>query len=448
MTMIEFNKQKKPITGEVKVFGDKEISYFSIILSSLATGKGKISGLLESKDVLNLIKIMRELGVDIIKDSEEKWVINSKGLNSFKAPTNVIDIIDSEEVLYLLVGLFSFCSFKFFFKGDDCLSNLDLSAVFDIFKSIGVCFNARNDKNLPFLMVGNKDKKQIKYQIENFNSLLKSVLLFSSITTDKENIIREKEKTRDHLEILMRYFGIPFEEHEIGNKGDLGIKVGKEVVLNGGKNFLAKDITIPSDTSFSAYISILALSIPGSDIILKGVLMNQYRDAFFRTLIDMGANISFINQKIVCGEKVCDIHVKHSKLRDTIIPANRLYKMIKEYPALMFISCLTSATIEIQGTKLLKEDDLDNYNFIIEAMENLGVSFDEEKDSLKIKGSITNFNKKIEINKNIKDPNVILALAFFGFFIDNPIKTDDSIESYFPCLGEFLNCIGLNVKEC
>ena len=249
--MIEFGKQEKPLTGDIKVQGDKDISYFSIILSSLASGKSKINGLLESKNVLNLIEIIKELGINIQKENDGSWSVDGKGMDGFKEPINIINIANSKEILFLLVGLLSSYNFKLFFKGDDCLSNINLKNIFEIFESLGVGFNGRNNENLPFLMIGNNDKKQLKYEIDNYNSLLKDVLLLSSLNVQKENVIVEKEKSKNHLEIMMKYFGISFDEHDVGNRGNLTTKIGKEIFLEGKQMFSSKEITIPSSVSFS-----------------------------------------------------------------------------------------------------------------------------------------------------------------------------------------------------
>ena len=445
--MIEFGKQEKPLSGDIKVQGDRDISYFSIILSSLALGKSKINGLLESKNVLNLIEIIKKIGIDIQKESDGSWSVDGKGVDGFKEPINVIDIANSKEILFLLIGLLSSYNFKLFFKGDNCLSDLNLKNIFEIFESLGVIFNGRNNENLPFLMIGNNDKKQLKYEINGYVSLLKNVLLLSSLNVQKENIITESEKSKNHLEIMMKYFGISFDEHDVGSKGNLTTKIGKEIFLNGKQIFSAKEINVPASVSFSAFITALAVLIPDSNIILKNILINQHRDAFYRTLIDMGADITFINQKIVCGEKVADINVKYSTLKDTVIPANRLYKMIYEYPVLIFIASLINAKVEIQGIKTLKTNDLENYKYILYILKELGVKFEESNDSLEIEGKITNYDKKIIVSDTIKDSNVALTIAMFGFFIENTVEVKNSIKDDFPDLSNFLRSINLNVNN-
>ena len=54
-----------PLTGKVRVPGDKSISHRALILGALAVGETRISGLLEGEDVLNTAKSMRALGAKV-----------------------------------------------------------------------------------------------------------------------------------------------------------------------------------------------------------------------------------------------------------------------------------------------------------------------------------------------------------------------------------------------
>ena len=52
------SRSSGPLTGKVRVPGDKSISHRALILGALAVGATRISGLLEGEDVLNTAKSM------------------------------------------------------------------------------------------------------------------------------------------------------------------------------------------------------------------------------------------------------------------------------------------------------------------------------------------------------------------------------------------------------
>ena len=62
-----------PLTGQVRVPGDKSISHRALILGALAVGETRISGLLEGEDVLNTAKSMRALGAKVERTGDFAW---------------------------------------------------------------------------------------------------------------------------------------------------------------------------------------------------------------------------------------------------------------------------------------------------------------------------------------------------------------------------------------
>ena len=66
---------KKKIKGTYFPPGDKSISHRSLILTSQAVGKSEITNLLEGEDVINTLKVMRELGAKIIK-KKNKYIVH------------------------------------------------------------------------------------------------------------------------------------------------------------------------------------------------------------------------------------------------------------------------------------------------------------------------------------------------------------------------------------
>ena len=55
----------RALAGTIRVPGDKSISHRALILGALATGRTRITGLLESEDVLATAKAVVALGAQI-----------------------------------------------------------------------------------------------------------------------------------------------------------------------------------------------------------------------------------------------------------------------------------------------------------------------------------------------------------------------------------------------
>ena len=63
-------QEKYKLKGCLSISGDKSISHRSVILGAMSVGQMEIHNLLESKDVMSTINILRKLGVKIKKKNK------------------------------------------------------------------------------------------------------------------------------------------------------------------------------------------------------------------------------------------------------------------------------------------------------------------------------------------------------------------------------------------
>ncbi|MGA9091531.1 MAG: 3-phosphoshikimate 1-carboxyvinyltransferase, partial [Bradyrhizobium sp.] len=83
-----------PLTGKVRVPGDKSISHRALILGALAVGETRISGLLEGEDVLNTAGAMRALGAHVER-ADGGWLVRGVGVAGFATPSSTLDLGNS-----------------------------------------------------------------------------------------------------------------------------------------------------------------------------------------------------------------------------------------------------------------------------------------------------------------------------------------------------------------
>ncbi|MGU7748551.1 hypothetical protein ACV2YS_25015, partial [Enterobacter hormaechei] len=92
-----------------------------------------------------------------------------------------------------------------------------------------------------------------------------------------------------------------------------------------------------------------ALIVPGSDVTIEGVLVNETRIGFYTTLQEMGADVTFTDPRDQGGEPVADIRVKASRLKGVRVPAARAPSMIDEYPVLACIAAYAQGETRMEG---------------------------------------------------------------------------------------------------
>src|SRR5262249_61105498 len=117
--------------------------------------------------------------------------------------------------------------------------------------------------------------------------------------------------------------------------------------------------TFPADPSSSAFPLVAALIVPGSDVILKSVMVNPLRTGLLTTLGEMGASIEAIERRMEGGEEVADLRVRAGALRAVEVPAARAPSMIDEYPILAVAAAFAEGVTVMRGLQGLRVEDSD-----------------------------------------------------------------------------------------
>ena len=94
-----------PLRGTIRVPGDKSISHRALMLSALAVGESRISGLLEGEDVLATAAAMRAMGAQIERTGDGEWRVYGVGVGALLQPQAPLDMGNSGTSTRLLMGL-------------------------------------------------------------------------------------------------------------------------------------------------------------------------------------------------------------------------------------------------------------------------------------------------------------------------------------------------------
>ena len=95
--------------------------------------------------------------------------------------------------------------------------------------------------------------------------------------------------TRDHTERMLSSFGADLKVEDIPN--------GRSITLSGYSELKSQNVRVPSDPSSAAFPICAAVIVQGSDIIVPHITLNETRAGLYKTLIEMGANLSFENER-------------------------------------------------------------------------------------------------------------------------------------------------------
>jgi 3-phosphoshikimate 1-carboxyvinyltransferase len=367
------------LTGSVAVPGDKSISHRALMLSALAVGESRITGLLEGEDVLATAAVMRAMGADIIRDDDGTWRVHGVGVGGLLQPESALDMGNSGTSTRLLMGLIASHAITATFTGDASLSKRPMGRVIEPLSQIGADITASPGGRLPLMVRGIVPAVPIAYTLPVASAQVKSSVLLAGLNTPGITRVIEPVATRDHSERMLAGFGADISVEETPE--------GRVISLTGEAELRPQTIVVPGDPSSAAFWAVAASIVRGSDITITNVGMNPTRTGLFAALRLMGADIAEQNPRTVGGEPVADLRVRHAALSAIDVPPELTPSMIDEYPVLFVAAALAAGRTVARGAHELRVKESDRIAAMAEALGACGVAVEEFEDGLAITGT-------------------------------------------------------------
>jgi 3-phosphoshikimate 1-carboxyvinyltransferase len=368
------------LRGIVRVPGDKSISHRSLMLSALAIGESRVTGLLEGEDVLATAAAMRAMGATIERLGEGEWRIHGVGVGGLLQPQNALDMGNSGTSTRLLMGLVASHAISATFIGDASLSKRPMGRVIDPLSLTGAEFTASPGGQLPLMVRGICPAVPISYRLPVASAQVKSAVLLAGLNTPGITEVIEPVPTRDHSERMLAGFGADLSV-ETDAKGVRHIRLLGEAELK------PQVIEVPGDPSSAAFPIVAALITPGSEVTVTHVGMNPTRTGIFKMLEAMGADLAYSNERIVGGEPVADITARHSALTGIEVPPDVAPSMIDEFPIFFVAASMAQGRTITSGLDELRVKESDRLALMAAGLIAIGAKVEEREDGLVIDGS-------------------------------------------------------------
>ena len=369
-----------PLTGTIRVPGDKSISHRSIMLGALALGETRVTGLLEGEDVMSTAAAMRAMGAQIEKTPSGEWVIQGVGVGGLLQPQTALDMGNSGTSTRLLMGLVASHAITATFIGDASLSKRPMGRVIDPLSTVGATFLASPGGRLPLTMQGAQPAVPIAYRLPVASAQVKSAILLAGLNTPGITTVIEPVPTRDHSERMLQGFGatLTVDEDESG---------ARVIRVHGPAELTGQTITVPGDPSSAAFFIVAALIVPGSDVLIENVGLNPTRAGIVTVLRQMGGQIEEVNPRLVGGEPVADLRVRHSALHGIEVDPAIVPSMVDEFPVLFVAAALAQGRTITTGLEELRVKESDRITVMRVALEQAGATVTETEDGLIIDGT-------------------------------------------------------------
>lgn len=420
------SRRSGPLKGTAPIPGDKSISHRSLILGALTIGETKISGLLEGQDVLDTGRAMAAFGADVVNHGDGNWSVHGLGVGGFHEPEDVIDCGNAGTGVRLIMGAMATSPITVTFTGDASLRSRPMSRITDPLALFGAQSYGRSGGRLPLTIIGAHDTLGARYESPVPSAQVKSAVLLAGLNAVGETVLVEQEATRDHSERMLRGFGAQVET-EI-------TRDGRVITLQGQPELRPQTIHVPCDPSSAAFPVCAALITPGSEILVPNIGLNPTRAGLYQTLIEMGADITYENERQEGGEPTADLRVRHSALKGIDVPPERAASMIDEYPILSVVASFAEGTTTMTGVKELRVKESDRIDAMARGLNAAGVETDETEDSLTIHGRGADGVIGGARAETHLDHRISMSFLCLGFASQKPMSIDDAgpVSTSFP----------------
>jgi len=435
----------KALGGRVRVPGDKSISHRALMLGALATGRTRITGLLEGEDVLNTAKVLQALGCPVRKEGGT-WEVLGRGVGGLEQPAGALDFGNSGTGVRLMLGVLAGHGLTARLVGDASLSLRPMGRVLKPLERMGleVLDNGPDGPpgghdRLPLTVRGSADLIPIEYQLPVASAQVKSAVLLAGLHASGETTVIEPAATRDHTERMLGYFGA-----QVSATKRQGLRA---VSVKGDAELAGRDVKVPGDPSSAAFLAAAALIVPGSEVTIEGVLVNPTRMGFYTTLREMGADVAFMGEHIEGGEPVADIRVRHARLKGVRVPGERAPSMIDEYPVLACLAAYAAGETRMEGLAELKVKESDRLAATAAGLTANGAAAKVDGDTLIVEGG-----KGVPGGGQVAthlDHRIAMAFLILGLGADRPVTVDDAgiIATSFPEFRPLMQGLGAAFAE-
>ncbi len=424
-----------PLSGRIRVPGDKSISHRALMFGALAEGETKITGLLEGEDIMATARAMGQLGAGLGKLGDE-WIVTGVGRRGFSEPTAPLDFGNAGTGVRLTMGLAGMCRFTTRFTGDASLRSRPMRRVLDPLRAVGVeVLEEEQGGRLPIALRGPENPRPVSYRVPMASAQVKSCVLLAGLQIPGETVVVEPVMTRDHTEKMLEGFGADIKIET----DDAGVRT---IRLQGRPELKAQKIEVPGDPSSAAFPLVAALIVPGADIVIENVLMNPTRTGLIQTLQEMGANIEIRAPRKSGGEDIADLRVRHSELKGVTVPPERAPSMIDEYPVLAIAAAFAEGRTEMPGIGELRVKESDRLSAVARGLEANGITCEEGEDFLIVEGQ-----ESVPGGGTVEthlDHRIAMSFLVLGLNTQSPVQVDDAnmIATSFPSFLDDMTALG------
>ena len=350
-----------------------------MIFGLLSVGVTRVDGLLDSDDIGRTAAACRALGATITREGDAT-LVRGTGIGTVLQPAGTLDFGNAGTGSRLMLGIVGGPPIRACFDGDASLRKRPMRRILDplVLMGASVLEEAKGGR-CPLVIAGTAEPTPIEYRTPVASAQIKSAVLLAGLNAPGATTVIEAEASRDHTEKMLAYFGADLLVERHG-------EAGRRITLQGRPELQPRPVTVPADPSSAAFAIVAATVVPGSDVLVEGVMTNPLRTGLLATLAEMGARIDVVDRRIAGGEEVADLRVRAAALRGVDVPVARAPSMIDEYPILAVAAAYATGETRMRGLHELRVKESDRLAAVADGLAAAGVDHAVEGDDLVVGG--------------------------------------------------------------
>ena len=411
------------LRGELRLPGDKSISHRAAMIASVARGESVLENFSSAEDCRATLDCLQALGVRIVRNNSA--VVIQGAPAGFAAPSQSLNAQNSGTTMRLVAGILAGQPFATTITGDDSLLSRPMQRVAEPLRLMGAQVELESNGRAPIHIIGRPPLQPIKYQLPIPSTQIKSAVLLAGLFTDGITTVEEPTQTRDHTERLLNEFGARVERN------------GSAISIQGGVQLVSCKLFVPGDISSAAFFIAAAVSLPGSDLLIRDVGLNPTRTAFLATLKTMGADITVTDERLEGGEPVGSLRVLAEALKEprTLeISGATVANLIDELPLLGFLAASLGWEMTLRDAGELRVKESDRIAATVTNLARMGAQIEERVDGWHIVSAGKLHGAQLS---SFSDHRIAMGCAVAALSATGPSQIEGAGDSVAVSLPEF-----------
>jgi 3-phosphoshikimate 1-carboxyvinyltransferase len=412
--------ERSTVSGDVAVPPSKSYTHRAITISALGPG-GSLKRPLLSADTRATIAAAESLGARI--EGEDELLVCGVGGRP-KTPDDVINVENSGTTLRIISAVAALTDGAVL-TGDASIRRRPNGPLLKSLSDLGAeAFSIKKNDCAPLVGRGKIRGGRTVLDGRVSSQFLSALLISCPLAEDDTEIVIDGElKSRPYAEITLEML------EEAGAEVETDFE---RFFVPGGQRYRLENYTVPGDFSSASYL-LAAAAVTGSSLLVRGLRPSKQGDsAIVSILRDMGAKISWDQEK-------GDLAIKGGDLEGVEVDASLTPDLV---PTIAVLGSLAKGRTVVKNAEHVRHKETDRLSAMATELSKMGADIEERPDGLVIQGG-----KLVGARvSGHHDHRIVMALTVAGLVAgDTRIDTAESVCVSYPAFFEDMARIGCSV---